>query len=354
MDPDHWLEVIWQGNTLRAWLTAGTAFIATFTILPLVRGYIDRRRRGWHHESIPDGIELAALLVSRTSRLFILIVALYLAVRILTLPPAYQQALQVVIVVGFWAQAALWAMTAFRFWLDRRRAVAGDAARGGSFEILLFVARLVIASLALLLALDNLGIQIKPLLAGLGIGGIAVALAVQAVLGDLFASLSITLDKPFEVGDFLVIGEDKGTVERIGIKSTRLRSLSGEQLIVANSDLLKSRVRNFKRMHERRVQFTIGVVYETPREKVAEIPQIIRRAIEAQPKARFERCHLLVLGSSALEFETVYHLLVPDFDEYADAQQAINLLILEQFDRRGIEFAYPTQTQVVRTITRPS
>jgi small-conductance mechanosensitive channel len=210
----------------------------------------------------------------------------------------------------------------------------------------MFVARLLIFSFAALLALDNLGVQIKPLLAGLGIGGIAIALAVQTVLGDLFASLSITLDKPFEIGDSLLVDDANGTVERIGIKSTRLRSLNGEQIIISNAELLKSRVRNFKRMSERRYAFTVGVAYETPRELLAEVPAIIEAAVRAQPKTRFDRCHLLKLGDSSLLFETVYIVTEADYQLFADTQQAINFRLLEEFGERGIMFAYPTQRNI--------
>jgi small-conductance mechanosensitive channel len=195
----------------------------------------------------------------------------------------------------------------------------------------------------LLLALDNLGVDVTALVAGLGIGGIAVALAVQNMLGDLFAALSITLDQPFVVGDFLILDDFLGTVEYIGIKSTRLRSLSGEQIIMPNSDLISSRVRNYGRMYERRVVFTVRVNYGTPYALVEEIPSIIRAAIERQPGTRFDRSHLASLGLHSLEYESVYYVLTGDYNKYMDTQQAINLEILREFARRGIEIALPTQ-----------
>lgn len=199
-------------------------------------------------------------------------------------------------------------------------------------------------SVIVLLTLDNLGFDVTALVAGLGIGGVAVALAVQKILGDLFASLSIVLDKPFVIGDFIIVGEHLGTVEHIGLKTTRIRSLSGEQLIFSNSDLLGSRIRNFKRMYERRVVFTIGVVYQTPLEKLALIPSIIREIIESQKPVRFDRSHFKEYGAFSLNFETVYWVQNPDFNTYMDIHQAINLEIYRRFTREGIEFAYPTQT----------
>jgi len=197
------------------------------------------------------------------------------------------------------------------------------------------------------MALDNLGIDVTALVAGLGIGGVAVALAVQNVLGDLFASLSIILDKPFVIGDFLVIGEYMGSVEYVGLKTTRVRSLSGEQLVFSNSDLLKSRIRNYGRMYERRVVFNIGVTYDTPRELLKRIPGMIRAAVEAQDKTRFDRSHFMKYGDYALQFETVYYVLSPDYNVYMDIQQAIYLIIHEDFEQNHIDFAYPTQTLIV-------
>jgi len=196
----------------------------------------------------------------------------------------------------------------------------------------------------LLLALDNMGVDITALIAGLGIGGIAVALALQNVLGDLFASLSIVLDKPFVIGDFIIVDDLLGTVERIGLKTTRVRSLYGEQLVFSNSDLLNSRIRNYKRMFERRILFSIGVTYQTPHEKLATIPGIIREVIESQEQVRFDRAHFKEYGDSALKFEIVYYVLVPDYNTHMDIQQAINLAIVRRFEEEKIEFAFPTQT----------
>jgi small-conductance mechanosensitive channel len=185
------------------------------------------------------------------------------------------------------------------------------------------------------------------MIAGLGVGGIAVALAAQNILGDLFASLSIILDKPFVVGDFLIIGDFLGSVEKVGVKTTRLRSLSGEQLIFSNNDLLGSRIRNYGRMFERRVIFSIGVTYQTPADKLRAIPDMLREAVESQQPVRFDRAHFQKYGDFALIFEIVYYVLSADYKQYMDIQQAINLQINEDFEEHGIEFAYPTQTLYV-------
>ena len=208
-----------------------------------------------------------------------------------------------------------------------------------------FIAKLVLATIAAILILDNIpGVEITALVASLGITGIAVALAVQNILSDLFASLSIVLDKPFVIGDFIIVDNYMGSVEHIGLKTTRVRSLSGEQLVFSNNDLLKSRVRNYKRMAERRVVFSIGVTYQTPLEKLKQIPATIREIIELQETVRFDRAHFQGYGDFALMFEVVYYVLDPDYNRYMDIQQAINLAIFQLFEEQGIKFAYPTQT----------
>jgi len=182
------------------------------------------------------------------------------------------------------------------------------------------------------------------LVASLGIGGIAVALAAQSILGDVFASLAIALDRPVVIGDFIVVGEVMGTVERVGLKTTHLRSLSGELIVLPNNDLLSSRIRNYKRMFERRVLFTFGVTYQTPAESLQRIPGLVRELVERQELARFDRAHLAVFGPSALEFEVVYFVRDPDYNKHMDIQQQILLGLIRALDEAGVEFAYPTQT----------
>jgi small-conductance mechanosensitive channel len=225
-----------------------------------------------------------------------------------------------------------------------------DRAVLGSIGIIGVIVNAVIWSLVVLLTLDNVGVDITALVAGLGIGGIAVALAVQNIFGDLFASLSITLDRPFVVGDFLIVDDVLGTVESIGIKSTRLRSLSGEQIVMPNSDLLGSRVHNYGRMVERRVVFATSVTYETPIGMLERIPGLIRKVIEDQADTRFDRSHFAAHGSASLDFETVYYVRSPDYTRYMDIQQTINLTLHREFAKLGVEFAYPTQRLLVESV----
>jgi small-conductance mechanosensitive channel len=209
-------------------------------------------------------------------------------------------------------------------------------------------ARAALWTLMVLWALHNAGVDITALVAGLGIGGVAVALALQNILTDVFSSVAILFDKPYQVGDFIAVGDSMGTVESIGIKTTRMRSQSGEQLVFANGELLKSRIRNFKRMHERRMAFNINLTYQTPPEKVASAASLLREIVETQQPIRFDRAHFKAFGTSALEFEVVYFVLSPDNNLAMDIQQRINLQILERFAAAGIEFAYPTQTLPLR------
>jgi small-conductance mechanosensitive channel len=196
--------------------------------------------------------------------------------------------------------------------------------------------------------LDNLGFDVTALVTGLGVGGIAIALAVQTILGDVLAAMAIVFDKPFVVGDFIVVDNFAGTVEEIGIKTTRVRSLSGEQLVFGNGELLKSRIRNFKRLHERRNVFTLDVTYDTPTDVVSRIPAILREIVESQQPVRFDRSHFSAYGESALRFETVYYVLDPEYNRHMDIQQAIFLAVLERFRREGIDFAFPTRTIVYK------
>lgn len=213
---------------------------------------------------------------------------------------------------------------------------------------LILIINAVIWIIGLLFLFDNMGYDVTAMVTGLGIGGIAIALAAQNILGDLFNYFVIFFDRPFEVNDFLVVGDKKGTVEYIGIKTTRLKSLSGEQLIFSNSDLTSSRIHNFKRMESRRILFNVGVIYDTSPENIKQIPTILKTAVEDQPLTQFDRAHFLEFGDSSLNFEVVYFVLSSEYNVYMDIQQNINLRIFEEFAVKGIEFAYPTTTVYVK------
>jgi small-conductance mechanosensitive channel len=345
---------LWQieflGNTLGDWTVALAIFLVTFTVLPVARRLIAAQRRRLLARAplrVHPAIDLAALLSERTNRFFLWGAAAWLASRDLAFTPRLERWLTVALVLLLWMQLALWAMAAVRFAIDlrRQRSRGPDTLLKSSMEVILFAAGLLVWGVAALLALDNLGVEIRPLLAGLGIGGIALALAVQTVLADLLASLSIALDKPFGLGDFLSVDDCQGSVEHIGVKSTRLRSINGEQIIISNADLLKARVRNYGRLTERRALIVLPVHYETPVATLAAVPRAVREIIEATPDVRFDRCHLLRCTETALEFEAVFFVTRPEYKAYADAQQTINLRILERF--RALEVSF------VATAPRP-
>ena len=218
-------------------------------------------------------------------------------------------------------------------------------------NLIVLMSKIVLWSLGVLFVLSNLGIEITSLIAGLGIGGVAIAFALQGILSDLFASFSIYFDKPFRIGDFVIVGQDNGVVEHIGIKSTRLRTLQGEELVISNNELTTARVQNFKKMQERRIVTEFGVTYETPHDKVQEIPGIVKRIFENLDGGRLDRVHFTTFGDSALIFELVYYVESADYTMYLDIQQKFNFDLLDKFSEIGIDFAYPTQTIYTKQVS---
>ena len=327
------------GNTLTQWTIAGTVATTVFCLLWMLR---------WRLRRLPDTVAATRVIrdLAQGTRLpFLLVTSLLAGAHVLELPVTAGEVLHSMVVVVLLLQAGLWGGIALEQWLHHRRAdlLQTDRQTATTLNVVGFVGRVAVWAVVLLMALDNLGVNITALVAGLGVGGIAVALAVQSVLGDLLASVAIALDKPFAVGDFLVLADHMGTVEQVGIKSTKLRSLSGEQLVISNADLLSSRVRNYGRMSERRVVFSFGVLYETPPDRLAAIPALVADLVRGQPKTRFDRCHLMNFGASSLDFECVYHVLSRDYNEYMDLQQQIMLGLIRALGGIDVGFAYPTQ-----------
>jgi small-conductance mechanosensitive channel len=345
------LNVVLWGNTLWAWATALLIVIAVMIALHLIRTIIVKRLRARVERSTTDIDDLIINLLDHTKYYLLLVVALGVAANALQLPDTASEVLHIalfaalLIQIGIWGNYGITHILTYRLG-DRMQ----DPNAASAATAIGFVGRLVLWSFVGLLILDNLpNVEITSLIAGLGISGVAVALAVQNILKDLFASMSIILDKPFVIGDFITVGEMMGTVENIGLKTTRVRSLYGEELIFSNSDLLNSRIRNYKGMARRLVTFTLGVTYETPAEKLAAIPGMIEEIIEAQSNVTFNRAHFKAFGDFALTFEIVYFVEDSDYTLYMDIQQAINLALFRQFAEQGIEFAYPTQVLYVNS-----
>jgi small-conductance mechanosensitive channel len=334
------------GNELRTWLLALLIAIAITIASLLVKRIFLTRFLPFTRKTKMSYDDLLAAVLAQTKVFLLSILAVYAGSLLLVFSETVRIWLNRAALITILVQVAIWgnALITSSIQQYEEKHLEEGAARVTTLRAASFLVKLVLFSIIILLALDNLGVKITTLIASLGVGSIAVALAVQNILADLFASLSIALDQPFVIGDFIIVGDYLGTVENIGLKTTRVRSLSGEQLIFANNDLLNSRIRNYKRMGERRVLFSFGVTYQTSYEQLKEIPDMVKATIQSHEDTRFDRAHFKSFGDSALLFEVVYYVLTPDYNEYMDIQQGINLSLVQQFEQEGIEFAYPTQT----------
>ncbi len=320
------------------------AFVAA-GMLYVLRGIALRYLNRLAERTVNRIDDIVAGTLSRTSLLAIIAVSCYIAGHYLMFGKRVDRVLNIGLAVAFSIQFAIWLQTFITLSLDEWRTRHNDKRNHASMAATIrFVSRLIIWTLVTLFIASNLGLRLDAVITGLGIGGVAAALAVQSVLGDLFASLSIYFDRPFEIGDFVIVDEYLGVVEQVGLRSTRVRALSGEQVVFPNADLSRSRIRNYGRMFERRIVFKLGVTYQSSPEQLEAIPGIVRAAVEAQEHTRFDRCHFFQYGDFSLNFEIVYFVLSPDYNAYMDVQQAINLQIFRNFAANKIDFAYPTQT----------
>ncbi|MEN9203103.1 MAG: mechanosensitive ion channel family protein [Thermostichus sp. DG_1_6_bins_120] len=340
------------GNPLWNYLLVLFIFAAgVFAIRTVLRGLVLQTLASWLSKfNVGIPLDTPIRLVERYLIPLLYLGLLYVCLGSLNLATVLQQTLDILatIIATYFGINLLSASVeyALRIYLTRKK---GDATTEQSLLLLSPMIRMVFCLIGLLFLLENLGFDVAALVASLGIGGIAIALAAQGFLQDLFSYFSILMDRPFEIGDFIVLGDFMGSVEYIGIKTTRLRSLSGEQIVMANTDMTGSRIRNYKRMQRRRVVFGFGVTYETPFEKLQEIPSLVKQIIEADPNAQFDRAHFAAYGDFSLNYEVVYYVLSPDFNLYMDVQQRINLALKQAFQERGVEFAYPTQLVYVNS-----
>jgi small-conductance mechanosensitive channel len=340
------------GTTLESWLIAAAVALTVLLVLTAVRRVALRRATQWSERTATRVDDVLVALLASLKHLFFLAVGLWIAAELVDLSAAATHLARTSVTLLALVQIGL-SLKAVIAKLARGFAqgdVDGEAKTAASATA--FLANLAVWTVLFVSGLSVLGFKISALVAGLGVGGVAAALAVQSILSDLFASLSIYFDRPFHLGDFIITGDELGTVERIGLRSTRVRSLGGEEIVFANSDLTKSRIRNYKRMKERRVVFGMGVQYDTTLEQLQAIPGLIRAIIEAEPDTRFDRAHFKEFGEFALNFEAVFYVLSPDYNLYMDRQQAINLKLFAEFAQRGIQFAVTTQKlQLMRAST---
>ncbi len=282
---------------------------------------------------------------TQTKNVFLAVTAIYFSLQFLTLSNEVELIAWRAFVVVFGLQLGFWANEGLAFLLQRSKMFkkeTGEAIQ--SITVFHLLSKSIVWAFVAIFLLDNLGFDITALVAGLGVGGIAIALAAQNILGDLFASLSIVIDKPFTIGDFIVLDQYRGTVEQIGLKTTRLRSFSGEQIVIGNGDLLKCRIKNFRQMERRRLDFTLGIEMSTPLVKLKTLLVVIQKVIEEVEGVAFSRAHFKSIGSFAYEFEAAYYVLSSNRTIAMDKQQQINFRILESLDEEGIQLAYPTST----------
>ncbi len=346
------LERTFWGNTYLAYLIAAASILVAWVVVRLVKKYAIRKLQDLvtttntrFDDVLIEGIEKFAIPYTYLLINYNIITHLYLH-------PKLANALRVAITVVtlyFIVRLANHLLEAFLKRFMERRHETPERIR--QLKGVMVVLKAVVWFLGIVVLLDNLGYDVATIIAGMGIGGIAIALAAQTILGDLFSYFVIFFDKPFEIGDFVNAEGKSGTVEYIGIKTTRLRSITGEQIIMSNTQLTSTALHNFKRMERRRIAFNIGVTYQTSAEKLKEIPSIIETAIREQSVAVFDRSHLSGFGDSSINFETVYFIQTPDYLAFMNAQQSIYQTIFEAFEKRKIDFAYPTQTLFIERIS---
>lgn len=343
------------GNPVADWLVALVTTLAVTAGLDATKSIVARRLATLAARTAAtwDDIAVAAL---RATRLPVLgIVGLYAGASLLLLSDRAQLVIGRIAITALLVQVAIWGDGALRTWVAVHRAQrTEDPDRITSATAIVFLVRVALWAVVALMVLDNLGVNITTLVASLGIGGIAIALAVQSILGDLFASLSIVLDKPFVVGDFIIVDKMLGTVEKIGLKTTRVRSLGGEQIVFSNNDLLKSRIQNLRRMESRRVVFAFGVSYQTPEPVLRELPAMLKEIVAAQPQVRFDRGHLSGLAAPSFQYEIVYYVDNTDYNVYMDVQQEIYLRIVAGLQTRGVALALPVQNVTLARLARPA
>ncbi len=337
-------ESYW-GNTVLQYLIAAAFFVGGIIIVTIFKKIILIRLKKWAEKTATTIDDFIIIGIRKAIVPILYFGSLYLALRTLNLSAEVINIINIasVFVITFYAIRLITSLLDYSITSYSSREGASDQ-KAKQLKSLSALARILVWGIGLIFLLDNLGVNISAVVAGLGIGGIAVALAAQAILGDLFSYFTIFFDRPFEIGDFVIVDDKVGTIEHVGIKSTRIRALSGEQLVLSNTDLTSSRIHNYKKLQRRRVVFQLGVTYQTTADKLKIIPEIVEQIIVEAQDAEFDRGHFKAFGDFSLNFEFVYFVSSSDYKVFMDIQEVINLNIYEKFEKEGIEFAYPTQT----------
>ncbi|RMV40771.1 MscS mechanosensitive ion channel [Pseudomonas savastanoi pv. phaseolicola] len=341
------------GISLANWILAVFASTMSFILVRGVIGFVLRKMRSRPDSPSTHMRYIVVQVLSGTSNTLLLLASILIGVGMLDLPERWLGQVSSLWFVVAALQVGLWANRAIALALQRYfvRHNAGGTYQGSALATLsLWGAKVLLWATVVMAMLSNVGVNITAFVASLGVGGIAVALAVQNILGDVFASLSIAVDKPFEVGDFIVVGALSGTVEHVGLKTTRIRSLGGEQIVMANADMINNTIQNYKRLQERRIVFEFRLTYDCSVDQIREVPKKVETIINAQKLARFDRSHFRDFGETSLEFETVFIVLDPSYNVYMDVQQAINLDIMEAFAELDVRFAFPSRTVYVASL----
>ena len=350
MDFDQILNFSLWNNTGRDYLIAFGIFLASYMILKLFKFIVLRRLKAFAKKTKTDIDDMIIGILDSVQWPFYVILSLFVALQFLEVHEQFLKIFNyiiIIIIVYYIIKAISVLIDYFAFKTISTKSEEKRLQDEAVIKLLSKFAKFSLWLLAILYIMSNMGFNITSLIAGMGIGGIAIALALQNILSDLFASVSIYFDKPFEIGDFIIIGTDKGIVKKIGIKSTRIQTLQGEELVVSNKELTSIRIQNFKKMKKRRAVFPFGVTYDTPVIKVRKIPNLIDGIFKKIKIVELDRVHFKEFGDFSLNFEVVYYINSKEYAKYMDTQQDINLDIMKAFEKEKIEFAFPTQTVYV-------
>lgn len=347
---ENFLDQAFWGNTVKDYLISLIAFVIVALILWVFKRIFLNRLKKIAKKTKTEIDDVLIKCLQLINWPLYLAIALWVAFKFIYIAPNINKIYNyfVTIIIIYYAVKIIivW-INYFTDNITKKRVEEGRATDAGIIKLINNILKGILWVIAILILLDNFGVNITTLIAGLGIGGLAIAFALQAILGDVMASFSIYFDRPFDIGDFIIVGDLSGNVKKIGIKSTKIDSLSGEEIIIPNKDLGNSRVRNYKRMQKRRILFTLGVTYDTPLAKLKMIPDIITKIVNENEICNLDRVNFHKFGDYSLIFEVVYYVLDPDYKVYMDIQQKINFEIKESFEKEGIEFAYPTHTLFV-------
>lgn len=344
------LNTTFLDNTLLIWLIAAGIITASMIIIKTVKVVVIKRLNNWAMTTDTTWDDFIIEVVEKSVLPLLHISAFYFALLTLKLPDNIDKVIHTAYMFAFTFFVLKIISAAFKkfiySFIQRSEEIESESKQKQAGGLIVII-NIIIWICGIIFLIDNMGYNVTTLIAGLGVGGIAIALAAQAVLGDLFSYFVIFFDRPFEIGDFVQLGPDNGIIEHIGIKTTRIRTLSGEQLICSNTDLTNSRLKNYKRMEKRRVVFSLGVTYQTTSSQLAEIPKIVKEIIVSKSLLQFDRGHFSKYGDFSLNFEFVYYVLDADYNLYMDNQQEVYLEIFSAFEKEGIDFAYPTQTIIM-------